>query len=162
MKRFVKGLSTGKTNYGDYFNAYMAFHYTNTKCNLAPVIAKEMQNMIFDIFARIDLTAYETTEDMFNALVDSVAYPSINPDLVDFIIGRFQTCRYTHKDAIADRYTQRYDNRTQIEGFTECAKDYLITLGNWGLTGNERDYSKAYRASIDKACNAHKKFYTED
>ena len=161
MKRFVKGLSAGKTDFGDYFNAYMAFHYTKTKCNLAPVIASEMQNMIFDIFARVDLTACETVGEMFNALVDSVAYPSINTDLVDFIIDRFQTCRYTHKDAISDRYTQRYDNLTQIEGFAECAKDYLITLGTWSLTGNEKDYSEAYKASRDKACSAYKKFYTE-
>lgn len=162
MKRFVKGLSAGKTDFGDYFNAYMAFHYTNTKCNLAPVYANAMHSVIFDIFARVDLTTCETVEEMFNTLVDSVAYPSINTDLMEYVFDKVTKCKYfPPMYTISDKSTKAFDNSTQIEGISECAKDYLITLGTWGLTGNEKDYSEAYKASRDKACSAYKKFYTE-
>lgn len=150
MKHYVKGLSVSKSDRGDYFNAYMAYTYT-AKYTCAPLTASRICDTVFRIFSLVDISECETVEQAFNTLVDSTAYPSSNPDLAEQIIALFQSNPLTHTPLRYDVNTRAYADYSLLNGIKECAKDYLMTLGAWGLTGAERDYDKAYSESIKRA-----------
>ena len=151
--KYVQGLSVSKTHCGDYFNAYMAYVY-NRANSVAPLTARVIGNALFDIFSLVDITSCKTVEEAFNKLVDVAIYPSSNSALEAKIISIYQACDYTHDSHYpyrADKYRKAYDAVSLTNGIEECAKDYLITLGAWGLTGAEKDYSAEHRANSKRA-----------